>query len=151
MNRNSAGFTLTELLITVAIVATITAVAVPSYRQYIMRANRADATTALLRLAANQERFYLASNTYASNAQLATAPPNGLGLPGTDRGLYTLTIAAAAGGLARGYRATATAVASESQGSDDDCASFSVDNEGRRTAADSGGVSNTEVWETCWR
>ena len=53
--QRSSGYTLMELMVTVAIAGILTAVAVPSYRQYAMRAKRADATTALLRLAAQQE------------------------------------------------------------------------------------------------
>jgi type IV pilus assembly protein PilE len=37
----TAGFTLIELMIAVAVVATLAAVALPSYQQYVMRSNRA--------------------------------------------------------------------------------------------------------------
>jgi type IV pilus assembly protein PilE len=147
MKRRTSGFTLTELLITVAIVAIIAAVAIPSYREYVRRANRTEATTALLRIAGNQERFYLQNNVYASNDQLDDAPPAGLGIEATtERGLYALEIDS--DDLTLGYTATATPVAGEPQDDDDDCASFTIDAQGLRTATDADGADNTE---TCWR
>ena len=148
MKPRSNGFTLIELMITVAIVAVIAAVAVPSYRQYVMRASRADATTALLRLAGAQERFYLQNNTYATDAQLATAPPNGLGFGGTERELYVITLAANNGGWQNGYALTATADGAGPQADDDDCQVFTVNEQGQRTATDGGTTDNTDI---CWR
>lgn len=146
MNRPDSGFSLVELMVTVAIVATIAAVAIPSYRQYVMRANRADATASLLRLASAQERFYLQNNTYASNDQMDDAPPAGLGIAGTERGFYALEIES--DDLLTGYEARATIVAGEAQHDDEDCVEFSVNEQGLRAAEDSGGGDNTE---RCWR
>ena len=148
MNVRSRGFSLIELMVTVSIVAIIAAVAIPSYRQYVRRANRVDATAALLRLASNQERFYLQNNTYASNDLLDDAPPAGLGFTGTERGFYSVTLAPAGGGYVAGYTATATVVAGEDQSDDDDCVTFTVNEQGLRTAANSGAGNNTE---RCWR
>jgi type IV pilus assembly protein PilE len=148
--KKQTGFSLIELMVVVAIVAIIASVAIPSYRQYVMRAKRADAKTALLRLAGNQERFYLQNNTYASQALMDDPPPAGLGIDGTERGFYTLSMdpAATAGGYQDGYTATATVDAGGEQADDDDCVSFTVDQAGVRTAVDSGGADNTD---RCWR
>jgi type IV pilus assembly protein PilE len=148
MYRNNRGFSLTELLVTLAVVAVITAIAVPSYRQYVMRASRADAKAAILRVAGNQERFYLANNTYASDALLDDPPPAGLGIPGTERGFYDLAIVPHDDGLTVGYTATATAIAGEDQADDEDCAVFRVTEQGVRTADNADGDDNTEA---CWR
>ena len=67
MCRSISGFTLMELMITLAIVALLAAIAVPSYREYIIRSNRIDATSALLKIAAAQEKFFLQNNSYATN------------------------------------------------------------------------------------
>lgn len=59
-----AGFTLIELMITVAIVAILAAVAVPAYRDYIVRSRLADATNALSSLRARMEQYYQDNRTY---------------------------------------------------------------------------------------
>jgi type IV pilus assembly protein PilE len=130
MKPKSAGMTLIELMIVVAIVALLAAIAVPSYRQYVLRANRTEATTALLQLAAAQEKFYLQNNTYAGNALIDTAPPAGLGLSATtDGGRYTVAITAA---NAAAFSATATAAGA--QAADATCATFTINQAGARTA-----------------
>jgi type IV pilus assembly protein PilE len=125
------GITLIELMVVVVIVAILASIAVPSYRSYVIRAHRAEAKTALLAVAAAQEKFYLTNNTYATNAQLTTAPPNGLGLPATtENGWYTIAIAN--GANAAGFSATATAAGA--QAADTDCATFTVNQAGAKTA-----------------
>jgi type IV pilus assembly protein PilE len=149
MSKRQTGMTLIELMIVVVVLGIIIAIGVPSYRGYIIRANRVDATSALLRLAANQERFYMQNNTYASDAELAAALPAGLGIPGTDHGYYNLTIAAAGGGLVVGYTATAAVIVGESQGADTDCWQFTVNEMGLRTASKKAPpVDNTGA---CWQ
>lgn len=62
----SSGFTLIELMITVAIVAILAAVAYPSYRDYILRGQIVDATTALSAMRADMERYFQDNRTYAA-------------------------------------------------------------------------------------
>jgi prepilin-type N-terminal cleavage/methylation domain-containing protein len=62
--RPSQGFTLIELMITVAIVAILAAIAIPNYRNYVIRGQLVDATTALAALRANMERYYQDNRTY---------------------------------------------------------------------------------------
>ncbi len=149
MSKRQNGMTLIELMIVIVVLGIIVTIGIPSYRGYIIRANRVDATSALLRLAANQERFYMQNNTYASGAQLAAALPAGLGIPGTDHGYYDLAIAAAGGGLTVGYTASASVINGESQGADTDCWVFTVNELGLRTARmKAPPVDNTGV---CWQ
>ncbi len=63
----AAGFTLIELMITVAIIAILAMIAYPSYQQYVLKSHRVDAKTALLDLAARQERYFTLQNIYASS------------------------------------------------------------------------------------
>jgi len=124
---------------------------VAGYRQYVQRANRVDATSALLRASAAQERFYLQNNRYATTAdELADPPPAGLGISGTERGFYELAVEAAADGAAAGYTFTATASATGPQ-RDDDCEAFTIDQSGMRGARDTGGADGPEVTARCWR
>ncbi len=149
MNTNKdKGFSLIELLIVMIVLSIIMGLAVPGYRQFVMRANRADATTALLRLQNAQERFYIQNGIYASNAQMAAAPPAGLGITSTERNYYNLAIQPAAGGLAVGYTATATVNGAEAQKDNTDCWVFSTTESGQRTALSNGGADMTDK---CWR
>lgn len=150
MNRTQKGFTLTELLVVVLIVSILVGLGLPGYRDFVLRGGRTDATTALMKLAASQEKFYLQNGIYASNAELAAAPPVGLGFTGskTDHGYYNLTIAPDAAGLTVGYTGSAAVSAGGKQGDDSDCTAFSIDQNGRRGA--NGGYNPTVV-EDCWR
>jgi type IV pilus assembly protein PilE len=143
--RAQAGFTLIELMIALVVVAILAAVAVPSYRQYVIRSQRTDATESLLRLATAQEKFYLQNNRYADNDEMDDAPPAGLGITGSGNGWYTLSVVAAD---ATTFTVRAVPTAGERQANDDDCARFEVDDRGVRTALDSGGDDNTAE---CWR
>jgi type IV pilus assembly protein PilE len=58
------GFTLIELMVTVAIVAILAAIAIPNYQQYVVRSNRAAAQSAMMDLANRQQQFLLANRAY---------------------------------------------------------------------------------------
>jgi type IV pilus assembly protein PilE len=131
------GVTLLELMAVVTVIGILGMIAVPSYRQYVMRAQRIEAKAALLRLQTSQERFYLTHRTYS-------ADPDALGFAGdlTDRGTYALSIA---GADANGYAATATprAGAVIDMTRDVQCTSFSLTAQGVRSATGTGAAS-------CW-
>lgn len=82
MIRNrTRGFTLIELMITVAIIAILSAVAFPAYTSYIQKGRRAEAKTALTDLLQQQERFLTQRNCYmafttSSSTGIATAVAN---------------------------------------------------------------------------
>lgn len=68
------GFTLTELVITVAIIGILAAIALPSYNSSVVRASREAAQTEMLQMAALQEKIYLNSNCYSSTTNVAPCP-----------------------------------------------------------------------------
>lgn len=139
-------------MIVVVIMGILATASVAGYGRYVQRANRVDATSALLRASAAQERFYLQNNRYATTAgELASPPPGGLGIGGTERGFYLLDVQAAAGGAVAGYTVSATASDSGPQRDDEDCGAFSIDQSGLRSARDSGGSESPEITGRCWR
>lgn len=129
--RRIAGVTLLELMAVVLVIGVLGVIALPSYRQYSMRAQRTDAKTALLRLATNQERFYLQNRRYGGTADLAA-----LGFPDgkSENGAYQITIPVA---NAETYTAVATPVAGGrfDMSADAECAQFEIDAQGRRRAS----------------
>lgn len=141
------GFSLTELLVALAILGVLAAAAVPVWNRQAERARRLDATEALLRIAVLQERFHFDQGRYAGAAELAAAPPAGLGMRGTGRGYYRLNVQTAGDDPAAGYEASATADPQGAQAGDEQCRMFTLDSTGRRAAETAGGEDSSEA---CW-
>ena len=96
------GFTLIELMIVVAIIAILSAIAIPSYQQHVLRTHRADAMSALQGLAQVMERHYAQRqpNSYqgaAAGGGDTGAPANFSAVSPLDGGVarYNLRITAA--------------------------------------------------------
>ncbi len=65
--RRSSGFTLMELMIVLVVVAILAAIAIPSYRQFVMRGNRAAAEGAMMDIANREQQFFLANRLYTES------------------------------------------------------------------------------------
>jgi type IV pilus assembly protein PilE len=63
--KSNKGITLIELLVVIVIVGILAAIAIPVYTNYMQRARRADAKTALEHLRAAQEMFRAENGLYA--------------------------------------------------------------------------------------
>jgi len=64
---HARGFNLIELMVVVLIIGILSAIAVPSYQQYVIRSSRTAAQTELLIMASTQEKIYLNSNQFTSS------------------------------------------------------------------------------------
>lgn len=134
------GYTLVEILVTVAIVGVITAIALPAYQDSTLRAARAEGKSALLEVSADQERFYSANNTYSTNAQPLANPPQAV--RASRDGHYQIAVAACADGtIANCFVATATPQGGQT---DDECTTLTLSNTGVRGAT---GATADECWQ----
>jgi type IV pilus assembly protein PilE len=140
------GVTLMELLIVIVIIGILAAIAVPSYRRYLIRSQRSEAKIALMQLQTAEEKYYLQFNAYTSNITGAvnSATP-GLGLLSTtETGKYDVAVALA-DATAQGYTATASPRTGGGQTDDADCANFTITDRGTRNVSGSSGA------QTCWK
>jgi type IV pilus assembly protein PilE len=83
------GFTLIELMVTVAIVAILARIAFPSYTSYIKKGARRAAQAQMLDIANREQQFLLANRAYVTYSALLTS---GYSLPTELSGKYTPTI-----------------------------------------------------------
>ncbi len=99
--KKKNGFTLLELMITVAIVGIIASLATPSYTDYIRRSQITEAFSSLSMMRIKMEQYYQ-DNRYYSSAASTTCATDGLSAPPTnldnfdiscdlDTDTYTLT------------------------------------------------------------
>lgn len=125
------GVTLLELMIAVAIVGILAAIALPSYREHVLRGNRAEGQALLTTAAAQQERYRAQNNTYATSVTELYGGPKQ-----SETQKYSLSISNGAGG----YTLTATQLFG-----DTDCGNLTLDGTGERGAGGSKDVTY------CWR
>jgi type IV pilus assembly protein PilE len=111
------GFTLIEMMVTVAIIAILAAVALPNYQQYVVRSNRAAAQSAMMDIANRQQQLLLANRSYAAH-DAAAWTSTGYTLPSEVGSKYTYTIVVNAAGAPPFYTITFTPISTGSQSSD---------------------------------
>jgi type IV pilus assembly protein PilE len=62
-------------MVAMAIVAILAAIALPSYRQYVIRSHRRAAQTSMVDIASRQHQYFIANREYASTSELGYALP----------------------------------------------------------------------------
>ena len=141
------GFSLIELMITVAIVALLAAIALPSYNNSVRKAKRMDAKIALLDMASRQERFFSTNNTYtnvAANLGYTTLPAS---VPGSGTTTYEISVSLSLPPLV-GYSLLATPKGDQLK---DSCGSYTITQLGVQANTFSGAGLSPALSADCWR
>lgn len=146
-NKLIRGFTLTELMIVVAIVGILAAVSYPSYLEHVTKTRRADAQTSLLDLAARMERHFAETNSYAGATIATAAATDVLGSATSVEGWYTLSITAQ---NASSYTVQATPLNAQGTG-DTWCQSLTLNSLGAKGVANGPAGAPTWAAAQCWR
>lgn len=150
-----SGFTLIELMVTVAIVGILVSIALPSYSRYVARARRADARAQLVQAAQFMQRFYAGNDSFktdrSANAVLTQFPANLMQSPAdaTSQAFYKLAIPDATLDDMK-YTLHMVPVAGSVM-SGDECGSLTLDSTGLRGVIVAGAVGNASVRDSCWR
>ena len=129
--KQISGFTLIELMVTVAIIAILAAIAYPSYTEYVIRAKRSDAKAALLAAQLAEEKYRANHITYGSLGEI------GISTESPD-GHYDLS-------MSGGYDAVNYAIIATPRQSDNTCGIFVIDQDGPNYNY-GGGYADA----TCW-
>lgn len=145
--RKYRGFTTSEVLTILVVLTVLTAITVSMWRSHQLGVRRSDAIEALLALQAAQDRYFGEHARYADETQLASEPPEGLGIKTISRrGYFQISSRSSEDNL--GYWATARVIDREGQSPDTRCVELRIDQNGRRFAVDADGADRSA---DCWR
>ncbi len=160
--RCAGGFTLIELMITVAVIAILAAIAYPSYQEAIAKGKRAQAKTVLSQAQQWLERNYSENYRYDKTAAGAAIDNTAGGLFAAQFGVaplasegpaaYVITVSVPAAAAGNAYTLTATRTGAMAN---DRCGNFTVTHTGRKAVAShsgfgAGAAGGLEASRKCW-
>jgi type IV pilus assembly protein PilE len=131
------GFTLIEVMVTVAIVGILAAIALPSYFDFVTRSKIIDGTTKLADFRSKMEKYFMDNRTYVNAGVCGVANP---AVAASD---YFAITCPAATASATGYQIRADGIASKGMGG----FAYVVD---QTNAKSSTGPTGWTAAPTCW-
>ncbi len=138
--KKQQGFSLTEMMITIAVAGILLAVAIPSYQSHIRSTNRGMASACLVQMSQFMERVYTSSMAYNSfNGSATQLPTMQCRTDLLDEYTFSMTADEST------YSVVATPRGS--QAGDTGCGALSINQSGTRTA---NGESTTDIVKKCW-
>ena len=146
----AAGLTLIELMITLVIATILLTIAVPLYLHQIRESRRTEARSALLDLAAREERYFDTNNAYTGTASSLGFSGFGSANPVGNGQYYYIAspITFSNTDNPPTFKLEADPMTGKGQDQDTDCAQFFVDSKGDETAKNSAGADTSA---TCWQ
>jgi type IV pilus assembly protein PilE len=139
-HRPEDGFTLIEVMVTVAIVAILASIAIPSYTAYITRAKLTEAVNNLADTRIKMEQWYQDNRNYGT-----TGTTCGMAMPATAAtNNFAITCATIAPYLT--YTLSAKSLASRGLGAADDY-TYTIDQTNAKSTTKFKGAASTK---TCW-
>ena len=149
--KQQQGFTLLEVMITVAIIATLASIAYPSYKDSVQKGKRSDAKVELLRIAQMQEGYFAQKMSYANSLTQLGLPNDTIA---SEQNEYNITVGDVTPAGCTGTNATPCtsfrldAEPSGAQIHDTDCPKFTLSSTGQKGT---NGSQTSEQIRRCWR
>jgi type IV pilus assembly protein PilE len=149
MQKNAqTGFTLIELMVTVAIVAILAGVAYPAYTQHLVRGKRSAAQSFIVTVASRQEQSMLNARSYFSIPTGSAAEWTAVNMvvPSEVSSNYTVTITSDNTAAPPTWTVTAAPITGGVQATKDAaCGNLTYDQKGTKGISGPGTVAN------CWK
>ena len=149
MMPKSRGFTLIEVIIVISIISILVGLALPNYREYVLRSNRAVAKGALLEVASRQEQYFVNNRSYTHLLADLTYPATyfidseGQPLGSATGSIYQITITDPASNTGE-TTYTLSAIPQGGQADDVKCGSLGIDDQADKTE------TGTKTDSYCW-